>query len=302
MLWQRRPWLTQLALAGAASALFAPIAAPQEIPKTISGYLVTLEIKALAPQMAPAKAPEAEALMGKFKQQSQLTSKFSLAQALSRQEILSTDFVLPAGTVLLHKAGDRYYAIADMKAKTYIVMDAETLLNALEGGVGIVNTAYEARVAHTSEKKMIAGYACRKSVVTVTYVSSVPFENDRVLVQQKNDIDVWHTSDLVSTVALDHFFFKFQRDRTGAVQKALSMEIGFPMEVNFVVTQGAPGAKKAAQVQPGSFHMLVTEVKVEKALDSELFRIPPAGFTRVEKNPFTGASLPGPGTEVAQGR
>jgi len=39
--------------------------------------------------------------------------------------VLSTDFVLPAGTLVMHKAGDRYYVIADPKEKTYLVMDGK---------------------------------------------------------------------------------------------------------------------------------------------------------------------------------
>ena len=154
---------------------------------------------------------------------------------------------------------DGYYVIADPREHTYVVMDSETLLNALEGGAGIVNTQYEAKVQHTDERKAIAGIPCRKSIVTVTYVSSIPLENDHVLVQQKNDIEVWHTSALVSSAATDHFFFKFQRDRTGLVQKAVSAEIGFPMEVDLVVTQGS--GRKAPAPAPGSLHMVVTDVK-----------------------------------------
>ena len=41
---------------------------------------------------------------------------------------------------LLHKAGDRFYVLADPKAQTYVIMDAADLLTALEGGQGIVNT------------------------------------------------------------------------------------------------------------------------------------------------------------------
>ena len=56
----------------------------------------------------------------------------------------------------------------------------------------------------------------------MTYVTSMPLENDRILVQQKNDIEVWHTSGLSSAAAMDHFFFKFQRDKTGEVRKTLA--------------------------------------------------------------------------------
>lgn len=272
-----------VALAAAAAWAQTP-----QIPATVPGYVVTFEVSALAPGMkAPVKgAPEAEALIGRMRSQTQVSSRAYLHKDLSRQEILSTDFVLPAGTLVLHRAGDKFYVIADPKAKTYLVMDSEGLLNALEGGAGIVNSQYDAKVTQTAEQKTIAGLVCRKSMVTVTYVSAIPFENDRVFVQQKNDIEVWHTKYLVSSSAMDHFFFKFQRDKTGGVQKILGVELGFPMEMHLVVTQGAPGAKKAPTVQPGSFHMAVTDVKQEPKLDSELFRIPPAGFRQIEKNPY----------------
>ena len=259
-----------------------------QIPKFVEGYVVTFEIKAIAPEIKSSSktAPEAQAIMGQLRQQSQLVSKVCLTKDLSRQEIQSTDFVLPAGTLVMHGSGDKFYAIADPKAKTYMVMDSEALLGALEGGAGIVNTQYDAKVQHTGEKKTIAGLECRKSIVTVSYVSTMPFENSTVMVQQKNDIEIWHTPQLVSSAAMDHFFFKFQRDKTGTVRKMLAQEIGFPMEVRFVVTQGAPGAKKAGESQAGSFEMRVSDVKVEKQIPSELFQIPPAGFRQIEKNPY----------------
>ena len=150
---------------------------------------------------------------------------------------------------------------------------------------GSRTTSTRRRVRHTTEKKAIAGYPCRKSVVTVAYVSSIPFENERVFVQRKNDIELWHTTDIPSSAALDHLFFKFQRDKTGAVEKELRAEIGFPMELTLVVTQGE-GTKKGPTVQPGSLHMLVTEAKEDKKLDPELFKIPPTGYQRIDKSPF----------------
>jgi hypothetical protein len=178
-------------------------------------------------------------------------------------------------------------------------MDAEALLDVLEGGAGVVNSQYEAKVQHTDERKVIAGVPCRKSIVTVSYISSIPLENDHVAVQQRNDIEVWHTSTLVSSAATDHFFFKFQRDRTGQVQKAISSEIGFPMEVNVVVTQGS--GRKSGQMAPGSLHMVVTEVRKDSRLDSELFRIPPAGYRRVDKSPyFTAGALSQAGEQIAR--
>src|SRR5688500_9412695 len=146
--------------------------------------------------------------MGAHKNISSLESRVHLSHDLSRLEILSPDFVLPTGTIVMHKAGEKAYLIADPKAKTYHVMDSAGLLSALEGGAGIVNSAYDAKVTHTDEKKQIAGLNTRKSIVTVSYASTIPLENDRVLVQQKNDIEIWHTSALVSSAAMDHFFFK----------------------------------------------------------------------------------------------
>ena len=254
---------------------------------TVPGYVLTFEVRATAPglETSPSAAPEARVLTSRLKGNSSLVSRVWLAQDLSRQEVLSNDFILPAGTLVMHKAGDKFYVIADPKAETYVVMDSQALLEDLEGSGGVINTQYEARVHHTDERKTIAGVPCRKSVVVVTYVSSIPLENDRVSVQQKNEIEVWHTSELVSSAALDHFFFKFQQDRTGVVQKTVSSEIGFPMEVSLVVTQGT-GRKSGA---PGSLHMVVTEAARAPRLDTELFRIPPAGYRRTDKNVYFAA-------------
>jgi hypothetical protein len=245
-----------------------------------------METRAIAPDAKTpgAAAPEARALMASMRGPANLKSRVWISQDLSRQEILSTDFVLPAGTLVLHKAGDKFYVIADPKAQTYVVMDSQALLEALEGSGGVINTQYEAKVEPTADRKTIAGVSCRKSIVVVTYVSSIPLENDRVAVQQKNDMEVWHTFDIVSAAVFDHFFFKFQRDKTGTVQKLLATELGFPMEVSLIVTQGT--GRKAGAPQPGSLHARVIEVKKEKELDSELLRIPPAGYRRVEKSPY----------------
>ncbi len=260
-------------------------------PETIEGYIVTAEIQAIAPEMkSSAKAaPEAQALTGALRNVAKLTSRFTLASDISRQEILSSDFIVPAGTLAMHKAGDRFYVLADTNAKTYVIMDASDLVTALEGGAGIVNTAYDAKVVHTDERKTILGYPTRKSLVTVSYASSIPFENTHMLVQQQNEIEIWHTSHLVSTVALDHLFFKFQQDRTGTVRKAITADIGFPLEVRFVISQ--KGAKKGAPPQPGSFQMLVSDVKLEKKLDTALFNVPPKGYRRLEKNPYFAGAL-----------
>jgi hypothetical protein len=270
--------------------------APATPPPTVAGYVVAMEVTALAPELKSSTrtAPEAQVLMGALKNVSSLKSTVHLSQDLSRMEILSTDFVLPAGTVVMHKAGEQFYVIADPKAMTYHVMDSAGLLSALEGGAGILNSQYAASVQHTEERKVIAGLNCRKSLVTVTYASAIPLENDRILVQQKNDIEVWHTASLVSSAAMDHLFFKFQRDKTGVVQKTVAAEIGFPMEVKFVITQAGSG-KRAQDVQPGSFHMVVTDVKQDKKLDSALFFIPPPKYRRLERSPYFAAAPSAPG-------
>jgi hypothetical protein len=274
----------------AALALPAPGQAPTPLPP-VEGYIVTVDIEAIAPEMkSSAKAaPEAQALTGALRNVAKLSSRFTLAQDISRQEILSTDFIVPAGTVALHRAGDRFYVLADPKARTYVVMDAADLLTALEGGQGIVNTAYDARVVHTDERKTIIGLPAKKSVLTVTYASSIPFENTHMLVQQQNEIEIWHTAHLVSAGARDHLFFKFQQDRTGTVRKVVTEEIGFPLEVRFVIKP--KDAKKDAAPQPGSFRMSVSEVKTDKRLPAELFDIPPKGFKRLDKNPYFAGAL-----------
>ena len=209
-----------------------------EPPPEVAGYVVTVKIDAIARELKPtgATAPEAQAMIGTLKAPTTIQSTFYLAQDLSRQEITSKDFFLPAGTVILHRAGDKAYVVADPPTKTFAVMDAATLLAALEGGAGIENSQYSASVYHTDEKRMIAGLQARKSIVTVNYVTAMPLENDKVLVQQKNEIEIWHTSGLSSSAAMDHFFFKFQRDKTGEVRRTLMQEVGFPLEVNMVVT------------------------------------------------------------------
>ncbi len=278
---------TLLLLAAAA----IPASAQDPRPETIEGYIVTAEIQAIAPEIrSSAKAaPEAQALTGALRTVAKLTSRFTLASDISRQEIVSGDFIVPAGTLALHKAGDRFYVLADPNAKTYVIMDAADLITALEGGAGIVNTAYDAKVVHTDERKTILGFPAKKSLVTVSYASSIPFENTHMLVQQQNEIEIWHTAHLVSGAALDHLFFKFQQDRTGTVRKAVAADIGFPLEVRFVISQ--KGAKKGAPPQPGSFHMLVSEVKLEKKLETSLFNVPPKGYRRLERNPYFAGAL-----------
>jgi len=282
------PQMRRIVVAGVVLCAAAPLALAQRRAQLAEGYIVTLEVRALAAEVKlPKGAGEAKAVASSLKPDSPLVARFYLAQDISRMEVVSTDFVLPAGTLVFHKAGDKFYVIADPKSKTYVPMDSGGVLNALEGGAGIVNSQYTAKVTHTPDRKDIAGAPCRKSIVTITYASLIPFENDRILIQQKNDIEVWHTPELVSAAAMDHFFFRFQQDKTGATQKVLAGELGFPMEVNLVVTNVAEG-KKASAVQPGSLHATVTDVKLSKKLPAELFQIPPEGYTRVDRNPFAG--------------
>jgi hypothetical protein len=269
-----------------ALTLVAPQGDALRAPKLATGYVATVEVKALAPSTTAtrATAPEAAALVGKLRQSTQVSVQAFLSGPLSRVVILSTDFILPKGTLVLHEAGAKAYLIADPEAKTYIVMDAEALLSAIEGTAGVVNSEYEAKVSHERESREIAGQTCRKSVVTVSYASSMPFENDRIVVQQKNDIEVWHTNALESGTALDQLFFRFQRDRTGQVQRTLSQELGFPLEATLLVSplKGTRGKEP----QAGSFQMRVSEVRVDKKLDPQLFALPPAGFRRLDKNPY----------------
>ena len=63
-----------------------------------------------------------------------------------------------------------------------------------------------------------------------------------------------------------------------------------------MVTQAGTGPK-AGTVQPGSLHATVTELKKEPKLNANLFRIPPAGYRRVERMPFFGAARPRPAAQ-----
>ena len=255
------------------------------VPKTVDGYVGTLEMETSVSGMKEggSTGPEAQAFLGQLRDKARLQTKIYLAQDLSRQEVVSTDFILPSGTVILHEAGAKFYCIADPKAQTYSVIDAEGIMKALEGGIGITNSEYSAKVTHTTEKKMVGNVSCRRSLVRVSYVSSIPFENDSLLVQQTNEIEVWHTPQYVSSALLDHFFFKFQRDRTGTVQKVVSSELGFPMELSMSIAQGSGNKATPA----GALKITMSDVHLEKKLPSEAFQIPPAGYRKVERSPFT---------------
>ncbi len=253
--------------------------------KTVDGFVLTAQIKALTPpgQAAPGAAPEVRALAAGLARVAQITVKAQLAKASSRIEIVSPGFALPPGTLVMHEAGQRSYVLANPKDRTFVVMDAEALVNAVEGTMGVVDNEYQARVQHLRETKLIAGHLCSRSKLIVTYASSIPFESDRILVQQKNEVEIWHTPSGVAVAALDHLFFKFRGDRTGQVQKVVGQELGFPLEITFVGTPAAAGAKATAQ--PGSFHMVVTDIQADR-LEPALFTIPPEGFRRLERNPY----------------
>jgi hypothetical protein len=251
----------------------------------VEGYVATVEFSAIAPEgrHAPGSA-ESEALLSKLKSARQVTVRAQLAKAFSRLEILSKGFFLPPGTLVLHETGARFYVIANPVDKTFVVMDAEVLVAALEGSMGVVNSEYQARVHHSHEQKEVAGYGCHKAVFEITYASSIPFESDRILVAQKNEIEIWHTPSAIAADVLEHLLFKFRQDRTGQVQKVLAQDIGFPLEMRFVVTPASAGAGAAPQA--GSFAMQVTDLKVVRDLDPGLFQIPPAAYRKLERNPY----------------
>ena len=262
----------------------APAARPTPTPAPVDGYVaeLTIESELAGLDGASGGSPEAQALLGQLRGKATLRTQLYIAQDLSRQEVLSTDFQLPAGTVIQHEAGSRFYVIADPKAQTYVVMDVEGILRALEGGIGIENSEYSAKVRHTGEKKVVAGVPSRQSILTVNYVSAIPFENEKVLVRQTNEIEVWHTSDFVSKALLDHFFFKFQRDKTGTVQKVVAAELGFPLEMAMSITQGSGAKVRTA----GTLRMAVSGLRRDKKLSEALFRMPPAGFKKLDRNPY----------------
>jgi hypothetical protein len=92
----------------------------------------------------------------------------------------------------------------------------------------------------------------------------------------------------VSSALLEHFFFKFQRDVTGTVQKVVAAELGFPMEMTMTVSQGT-GARKAPG---GTIRLSVSEVRKEKKIESGLFELPPAGYRKLDRNPYFKAAAP----------
>jgi hypothetical protein len=287
---------------GGASVLCAQLTTA---PKKVPGYIVTADVEALLPGPETANLPagDTKALLASLATGKKVTLRAALAERLSRMEIASDGFLLPAGTILQHQAGSRPYTISDPQAKTFIVMDSGVLLNAIEGTAGIGPSPYDATVVHTGEEAraesiervpsalravVAAGYPCRKSIVTVSYAVAMEFEGKQIHVQRKTELTIWHTSKLVSTAAIDHLFMKFQNDKTGKVRRVLEQEIGFPMMVD-VIVRSRQGAKQDS-VQPGSFRMVVTGVKVEKELDPLHFQIPLPGFRQVSRNPYFGAA------------
>lgn len=289
--------LGAMALAGAARGQ-APTPAPtprkrKPLPPSLTGGpprveadVVTVEIEATARETrAEAAGGSAEAawLIEKLRDAVRLSSRFTLSDEVSIQEILSTDFLLPAGTKVYHKRGDDQFLLADPQQKTYYPMGIPSLMAALEGGAGIVNSQYEARVEHSQEKQKLVGLECRRSTVNISYASAVPLENDQVFIQRRVAMTVWHTFEIPGSAFVEHVFFQYQSDAAKRVRNTLLSELGFPMQIDFVLSrEGAKGRKE----EPGSLRLRVTEAQVQVALEPELFKLPPAGFRRLDRNPY----------------
>src|SRR5437773_11797630 len=79
-------WLVAAAFCVSETLAQSPGPAAGMPARTVSAYVLTLEIKALAPELkTPDKAPgEAEALMSRLRERSQLVTRVFLAQDLSR--------------------------------------------------------------------------------------------------------------------------------------------------------------------------------------------------------------------------
>ncbi len=274
-------------------------------PKRVPGYIVTANVEALfpGPETANVAAGDAKGLLASLKTGTKVTLRAALAEKLSRMEVVSEGFVLPPGTIIQHEAGSRPYTISDPTAKTFVVMDGALLVRAIEGTAGIGPSPYDATVVHTGEEAraesldrvpsdlraiVAAGYPCRKSIVTVSYAVAMEFEGKQIHVQRKTELTIWHTSKLVSTAAIDHLFMKFLNDKTGKVRRVLDQEIGFPMKVDLIV-RSREGAKHDS-VQPGSFRMVVSGVRVEKELDPAAFQIPLPGYRQGNRNPYFAAA------------
>lgn len=239
-------------------------------------HVMTVEVRFDPPAaVAAALTPEMLAL----RDRPHLVSRVHVSGEFSRQEVVSTDFMLPAGTFVLHRAGTNAYVVGDPATRTFIETDANGLLEAIEGGAGIRPEGYAAQVAHSQETKTIAGKACRKSTVTVTYQTPIPFESGRVMMPHTNEIEVWHTTEIASPSALEPFFLKFRRAEAQSVERVLTKELGFPLEVRLTAIHGR-GAKRTPS---GTIRMLVTELKTEANADPDLFRMPPRGYTKSDK-------------------
>jgi hypothetical protein len=55
--------------------------------------------------------------------------------------------------------------------------------------------------------------------------------------------------------------------------------------MEMTMTVGSASARKNAG-SGGSLRMAVRDVRRDKKLDAELFRIPPAGYKRLDRNPY----------------
>lgn len=255
-------------------------------PPRVEADIVTVDIEATTTEARPEAASgsgEAAWLIERLRNAVKLSSRFTLSDEVSIQEVLSTDFLLPEGSKVYHKRGEATFLLADPAAKTYYPMGTASLMAALEGGAGIVNSQYDARVEHSDEKQKLVGLECRRSTVRVSYASAVPLENDTVYVQRRVEMTVWHTHEIPSSAFVEHVFFQYQSDAAQRVKNTLLSELGFPMQLDFVLTrEGAKGRKE----EPGSFRLKVREAQVQVALDPELFKLPPAGFRRLDRNPY----------------
>ena len=157
MRWTKALCLTALAAWATAPHALAQIPRPSGTPTpppTVPGYVATVEITALAPDLKPPAAADTRALVVEARGGTRLDARIYLAEDLSRVEVLSTDFILPRGAFLLHKAGERFYAVADPQTKTYFAMDASR------------------RMSAPSSLRLAARYVASRPVSTATSISA----------------------------------------------------------------------------------------------------------------------------------
>jgi hypothetical protein len=265
---------------------------------TSAPFAFTLDLRWELPANLAAD-PETKALVDNMRSRPQLSSRVVVFGNVSRQEILSGTFVLPRGAAVLHKVGETTYTVTMPEpAKTYAVLDANTMLQAIEGGLGVDAKGFDVKIEHTAETKLVGGLKCKLSRVQVTWTSMVPFEHDRLPVPQQHDVEVWHTTELPAASAIEHIFLVYRRDATGNVIRRLAAELGFPMDVTLRTTQGK-GAK--ARTAPGALRLIVRDVDRDPRPDFTKLELPPPGHTKTESVPFLRQdALKGPGGQVKQ--